>query len=599
MVSFTRMLNSVLLAVTYASLAQAFVETLGSKRVATHSKRTVAQGLQLEIYHPEPTYQTFGEGIEQQESLVGGLPADAVSFVQSQLQINGSQIGYKSGYQIGDAKYAYVRQLHDNIPFVNAVANVGWNGNKVVAFGSSFVQPSAIAPSQPTFDLNQAITKAEGLLDGKHNDITPTLEYLVRPNGTASLVHVIQIQNEGSNTWYEAFVDAHSGDLISITDFVAKIAYKVLPISKESLPEGQEILNDPFDRIASPSGWHNDGKINTTITAGNNVVSFTGSLSGVSKQSSPGKFVYNHNDTIDPTAGSNIDAARVNAFYIINSIHDYAYRYGFTEAAYNFQNNNFGKHGKGNDRVQISVQDDSGMDNANFATPPDGQNGVCRMYIFDLTTIRRDGALQNDIVTHEMTHGITNRMTGGGTARCLQTDEAGGMGEGWSDTNAFWAEQKSAVVKDYVLGPYVLNDPAGVRTHPYSTSKTVNPDTYSTLSSIDSDDVHRIGEVWANTLVNVYAALVAKHGFNPNAKTSPGGTEGNVVFFHLFIDSLPLQPCEPTFLTARSAWIQADQNRYKGANKCLLWAAFASRGLGPKAANYIDDFTVPAGCPHH
>ena len=48
----------------------------------------------------------------------------------------------------------------------------------------------------------------------------------------------------------------------------------------------------------------------------------------------------------------------------------------------------------------------------------------------------RDGALENDIVIHENTHGITNRMTGGGTGRCLQTTEAGGMGEGWSDAMA-------------------------------------------------------------------------------------------------------------------------------------------------------------------
>lgn len=49
---------------------------------------------------------------------------------------------------------------------------------------------------------------------------------------------------------------------------------------------------------------------------------------------------------------------------------------------------------------------------------------------------QRDGALENDIVVHEMTHGVTNRMTGGGTGRCLQGTEAGGMGEGWSDAMA-------------------------------------------------------------------------------------------------------------------------------------------------------------------
>jgi hypothetical protein len=49
-------------------------------------------------------------------------------------------------------------------------------------------------------------------------------------------------------------------------------------------------------------------------------------------------------------------------------------------------------------------------------------------------------------------------------------------------------------------------------------------------------------------------------------------------------------------LTARDAWIQADVNRYAGANKCILWNAFASRGLGVNAASHNDDTTVPSGC---
>jgi hypothetical protein len=49
-------------------------------------------------------------------------------------------------------------------------------------------------------------------------------------------------------------------------------------------------------------------------------------------------------------------------------------------------------------------------------------------------------------------------------------------------------------------------------------------------------------------------------------------------------------------LTARDAWIQADVNRYGGANACLLWDAFASRGLGTNAANHTDGTAVPAGC---
>jgi len=52
-------------------------------------------------------------------------------------------------------------------------------------------------------------------------------------------------------------------------------------------------------------------------------------------------------------------------------VHDIAYRYGFTEKAFNFQSNNFRKGGKGGDRVLVSVHDDSDMNNAGFATPPE------------------------------------------------------------------------------------------------------------------------------------------------------------------------------------------------------------------------------------
>ncbi len=52
------------------------------------------------------------------------------------------------------------------------------------------------------------------------------------------------------------------------------------------------------------------------------------------------------------------------------------------------------------------------------------------MFLWTNTIPSRDGDLQNDIIVHEITHGITNRLTGGGTARCLQTLESAGLGEG-------------------------------------------------------------------------------------------------------------------------------------------------------------------------
>jgi hypothetical protein len=55
-----------------------------------------------------------------------------------------------------------------------------------------------------------------------------------------------------------------------------------------------------------------------------------------------------------------------------------------------------------------------------------------------------------------------------------------------------------------------------------------------------------------------------------------------------------LTPC--AVVSARDAWIQADATRYAGANKCLLCKAFASRGLGVGAANYVDSSAVPEEC---
>lgn len=57
-----------------------------------------------------------------------------------------------------------------------------------------------------------------------------------------------------------------------------------------------------------------------------------------------------------PETTHNVDAGRVNAFYITNELHDVWYLYGFNEESYNFQDDNFGKGGLGGDRVEVSVQ---------------------------------------------------------------------------------------------------------------------------------------------------------------------------------------------------------------------------------------------------
>src|SRR5262249_2391009 len=124
-------------------------------------------------------------------------------------------------------------------------------------------------------------------------------------------------------------------------------------------------------------------------------------------------------------------AAVTQLFYWCNWYHDRLYQLGFTEAAGNFQSNNFGRGGFGHDDVQADAEDGSWLNNANFSTPPDGSPGRMQMYLFNGMSPRRDGDLDAEIILHEHTHGLSWRLVGGGQA--LGDTQSDGMGEGWSD----------------------------------------------------------------------------------------------------------------------------------------------------------------------
>ncbi|KAG8916760.1 hypothetical protein FRC01_002885 [Tulasnella sp. 417] len=631
-------------------------------KLSTHRRHVGANNVEFVSYHPPASYKTFHDGdhsllsrsANATHSLVPRSPAGpsgvspeveeaAVSYLVQQTGLTKDSVKVRSGYtnEIG-VTHVYLVQMLNGIPVTNGVANISFDKTgKVVAFGSNMVKPDQISPATPSFPQSSAIQSAVKSLGIAHYDVIPvTLSYVLQPapSGTdpnrkwAMLTHQFQLRNEDASKWVQAHVDATNpkqGQVIHTVNFVADAAYRALDWKNQdpTWGNGFEMITNPQDNSASPNGWHQIGKTGYKDTQGNNVVSYYGAYDqksifklisdyvfrgikvdlstlkkfiGTSKQTADGLvFDYSWDQTKQPNdpTSQNIDVARTTAFYVTNKLHDIFYRYGFTEKAYNFQADNNGKPGgKGSDRVEMQVQAFDGTDNANFATPPDGQSGHCNMYLWTQTKpILRDGDLENDIITHELTHGLTNRMTGGGTGACLSTTEAGGMGEGWSDTVAFWSEQKSAEEKPFTLGSWVYNKEAGIRSVKYSTDMTIDPYTYATLAT--KSEVHDIGEVWATMLIEVYWALVKARGFTPN-NTDPNQTAGNVVFLHLLVDALALQPCNPTFVDARKAIIQADKNRYGGANRCILGKAFADRGLGEnaKSSDRVDNKDLPKGC---
>jgi hypothetical protein len=204
----------------------------------------------------------------------------------------------------------------------------------------------------------------------------------------------------------------------------------------------------------------------------------------------------------------------------------------------------------------------------------------------------RDGDLDSVVITHEYTHGISNRLTGGRlTASCLNNDEQ--MGEGWSDwiALAFTHDAQRAVQRTRGLGPYIRYtgiDGAGIRPTRYATDMTINPTTYGTLATGTLVIPHGIGYAWATMLWEVYWNLIDKHGFNQNVY-GPWYSGGNNLAIQLVMDGMKLQPCSPGFVNGRDAIIQADTLLTGGANTCAIWKGFAKRGLGFSAVQGSSD----------
>jgi hypothetical protein len=91
--------------------------------------------------------------------------------------------------------------------------------------------------------------------------------------------------------------------------------------------------------------------------------------------------------------------------------------------------------------------------------------------MWDFSWPYRDGALDAGILIHELTHGLSNRLTGGPmNSGCLAYGEDGGMNEGWSDFMATIVRStRTGVHEDYAIGGWAFNDAQGMREYLYST----------------------------------------------------------------------------------------------------------------------------------
>ena len=345
----------------------------------------------------------------------------------------------------------------------------------------------------------------------------------------------------------------------------------------------QAIVSGPAASGAgpSPNGWLGSN----TTTIGNNVDAYLdrnndNAADAGGRPTTDASQVFNFvwNGTIAPTDVTNQKAAVTNLFYLNNVLHDRLYGYGFTEGAGNFQSDNFGRGGLGNDPVNAEAQDGGGTNNANFATPSDGSRPRMQMYLWTSPTPDRDGDLDSDIVYHEYGHGLTWRMIGGMTGPM-----AGAIGEGMADVLALYFNGDDRV------GEYSTGNPIGIRSAPYTN--------YSrSYGDFSGTGVHFNGEIYAATMWRLRQLWVGK------------GWDTERLLGYV-VDGMNDTPSRPAFEDMRTGILTAIGGPDSaGSERCVVWEAFAQFGIGQGAdgvercrglncsVTITESFAVPATC---
>jgi len=349
-----------------------------------------------------------------------------------------------------------------------------------------------------------------------------------------------------------------------------------------------------LDTNASPQGWIPDGG---NESVGNNVDAYNDQLDDNVAES------YDRVDGFpfyrDFTGGGPATWSIMQAFYWGNVFHDRLYQFGFDEAAGNFQHDNFGRGGRDTDRMRVEIWNGryappyGQYNQANITVLNDGNQPRMQLYMFNYTGSDRDSALDAEVVLHESAHGVSTRLIGDGYG--LSTVQSRGMGEGWSDFMALslLSEPGDDAHGVYAFGAYVNahsgwsnNYYYGIRRFPYCTDINKAPQTLADtdpnqlsfppsvpinpyVTTLEADQVHRVGEIWCLALWASRANLIDGYGF-----------AGNDTMLQLVIDGMKLTPVDPTFTQARDAILQADLVNNGGTNQLALWRGFAKRGLG-------------------
>ena len=497
---------------------------------------------------------------------------------------------------------------------------------RLISISSSVVPGAELGTVHPRLDAREGLAEARSAVRGDESVGRPRLRWTM-DDGRPVLAWQSFVEGRGGS-YFDVLVTADTGELLSKRGLDAELG------------ETRYFTRDPDHTpapatVTMPLSWFNDSAGGTRLW-GNNARTYAdpgnenpdpGNEEGGTRVQIPSSngspsspdwlYTPSHDfpgaspcpvsgctwNSADPgTQTVNQFQAGSNLHVLVNRFHDHlaGSPIGFDEASGNFQMVNASGNGIGGDYLRAELNDGSGLNNARMMTPPEGTPPRMQMYLFSQSNT--NGSDAAEVVYHEYTHGLSNRLVvdAGGSTN-LTTNQASMMGEGWSDFYAQDLLVSEGTTPDtpnpgeLTVGSYLNGSAAGVRAKPIDCpvddsgvpgcdgtrgAPVAGGFTYGDLAGTNNTTPHNGGEIWSETLWDIREAL------------------GRQTALRLVTGGMRLIPGPPSMLDGRDAILQqaVAMRTAPGSPDDFfpaLWQIFADRGLGAGASTPDANSTTP------
>ena len=571
----------------------------------------------------------------------------------------------KSSYTTPHTRVTHIvlQQMHNGLPVEGSMAQIAVDNNgQILSAGSAFLSglvedgegvefapavnainayASVVSAVGGTIESSPSVTQELGgvsqaqIMDGgggADGNASAALKYRPNAAGGVDLVWIVGFKSADSPSLYYGAVNAETGQVQNVFDMAKLASYNDVFPSPGQSPEdisAQTVGDEVVDAIASPFGWHDTNGIpgaEFTDTRGNNVHVQEGALGSIDANATGARadggdeLVFNqpYDELAHQYTPENVLAQTVHGFYTINMLHDVYYRYGFNEAAGNYQSTNYTGQGIGGDHLILNVNDPDaqpgGANGPAYFAPGftlgipidgglDGQNGTIELGSYGASAIDRGITMDNDVVLHEHGHAVFGRIVGGPdfypfTINPL-ADQNASMNEGFADYTALWhsLDVDTTTEVGEALGEYTTDNPLGIRRVVFSHDMAVNPLTFDDYNPNPSDpngngpgagvpnsEIHNAGEIWASVLYDMTWELMFKYG----------GVEDEAVlqtpaFNPDLYDSCISAPAGAGEGVSTTSNIGFDYINYDtGANNLSMQLVLDALALQPALANFVE-----------